>query len=309
VKAEGEGYCRRCQKVLNLSYFFETTNPRLDTNGYLSVCKDCCNSIYGEYLTIFGDIGVAIKHTCQDLDIYYSLNALKQTQTQIEGMLSQGKIPSKSFSIYKSKLTSNVKRITKQDDMRYRNSNSNDSDVENILVPVQNRDEIDSIELDYYRIKWGSDLPVDDLIWLNKKYEEWYDSYDISGKSMELLIEQLCFEELFTYKERQTGKDVSKRLNNIQTMLKNSKLSPKQETASEQAEFSTISEFIKKVEQSKPIIKSNPEFEDPDKFKQMWQSIAGAISRTAGKPDENTQVFDEFFADSTMDLSNLYTKD
>ena len=92
-------------------------------------------------------------------------------------------------------------------------------------------------------------------------------------------------------------------------MMKSSKLSPRLESASEQAEFQTISEFIKKVEQTKPLIKSNPEFEDPDHFKKMWQSLAGAINRTAGKSDENTMVFEEYFKDSTMDLTNLSNKD
>jgi len=92
-------------------------------------------------------------------------------------------------------------------------------------------------------------------------------------------------------------------------MMKSSKLSPRQETASEQAEFQTITEFIKKVEQTKPFVKTNPEFADPDNFKSMWRSMSGAIKRTAGKQDEDTQVFDEYFKDSTMDLSNLSGKE
>jgi hypothetical protein len=37
--------------------------------------------------------------------------------------------------------------------------------------------------------------------------------------------------------------------------------------------------------------------------------MAGAITRTAGRPDENTKVFDEYFKDSTMDLTNLSNKE
>ena len=92
-------------------------------------------------------------------------------------------------------------------------------------------------------------------------------------------------------------------------MMKSSKLSPRQETASEQAEFQTISDFIRKVEQTKPFIKINTEFADPDNFKGMWKSMSGAIKRTAGKQDEDTQAFDEYFKDSTMDLSNLSGKE
>jgi hypothetical protein len=177
------------------------------------------------------------------------------------------------------------------------------------MLDTTDEGDYDGVEIEYLKNKWGTELPLSDLMWLEQKYTEWYDNYDIQGKAMDLLVQQLCFEELFVYKERQTGEDVSKRLKSIQEMLKNSKLSPRQETASEQAEFQSISEFIKKAEQQKPFVKTNPEFNDPDKFRNMWQSMAGAITRTAGRPDENTKVFEEYFKDSTMDLSNLLSKD
>ena len=172
-----------------------------------------------------------------------------------------------------------------------------------------NLDEYENIGVDELRDRWGSAYPLEDLVWLEKKNLEWYDGYDIQGKSMELLVQQLCFEEFYIYKERQKGEDVSKRIKTLQDLLKNSNLSPRQETASDQAEFQTISEFIKKVEERRPFIKSNPEFEDVDNFRGMWKSMAGAISRTAGKSDENTKVFENFFKDSTMDFSNLIPKE
>lgn len=307
TKPEGDGYCRKCQSIFNLSNFYEAANPAIDTNGRMSICKDCCNLVYENYFGIYGTIEAAMKATCQDLDVIFNYEALKQTQSHAEGIVSRGKNLTKIFGIYKSKIGSTGKHNAGLEDFRYKNSDHFQKEA--TVVPVKHQDTLDSIELEMLRIKWGADLPIDDLVWLEQKFEDWHDSYDISGKSMEMLVEQLCFEELFTYKERQQGKDVTKRLTNIQNMLKNSKLSPRQETASEQAEFSTISEFIRKVEQSKPIIKSNPEFEDPDNFKNMWQAMVGALSRTAGKPDEYTQVFDEYFADSTVDLTNLTSKD
>lgn len=304
-------YCRRCQTLKTSDKFYEAMNPSLDTNGYMSVCRDCCNEIYDEYFNEIHDIEKSIFLTCEDLDIRFSKEAIISTKSHVDSFKSKGRNIGKIFGIYKSKLSSTGKS-NGMTNFRFKDSNESLEDVQDDKVKnkltIRNLDtdyENESIEIIYLKDKWGNEIPIESLIWLEQKYNEWYDNYDIQGKAMELLIEQLCFEEFFMYQERQKGQDVSKRLKNVQDMMKSSKLSPRQETASEQAEFQTISEFIKKVEQTKPFVKKNSEFEDVDSFNKMWKSVAGAISRTNGKPDENTEVFNEFFKDSTMDLSGL----
>ena len=44
-------YCRKCKifKSINGNNFYEATNPFLDSNGWMSICRDCCNNIYDEY--------------------------------------------------------------------------------------------------------------------------------------------------------------------------------------------------------------------------------------------------------------------
>lgn len=167
--------------------------------------------------------------------------------------------------------------------------------------------EYEEVNIEYLRRRWGHEMPIDDLVMLEEKYDEWESRYELEGnKNKEICVEQICYEELFIYKERQQGsKDVSKRLKNIQDLMKTANLSPKQESASETAEFETLGQFIKKVEQSKPFIRDNPEYKDVDGFEKMWRSLAGAIKRTVGRPDEDTQVFEDVYAEQTMDLTSL----
>ena len=90
--ASAQGYCRKCRKVMTLdSNFYEATNPMIDTNGYLSVCKKCCAEIYETYFAIYNNIETAIELTCRDLDIRFSKDSLTQTLNQIEKMVSKGK--------------------------------------------------------------------------------------------------------------------------------------------------------------------------------------------------------------------------
>lgn len=304
-------YCRKCKKMKLSDKFYETTNPKLDSNGYMSICRDCCNVIYDEYFIETQDVEKSIYLTCEDLDIRFSKEALISAKSHIESFVAKGRNIDKVFGIYKSKLGSTGKS-NGMIEFRFKDSSESLDEIQDAKIKnklnIRNLNENyenESVEITYLKDKWGNNIPIESLIWLEQKYNEWYDNYDIQGKAMELLVEQLCFEEFYIYQERQNGQDVSKRLKNIQDMMKSSKLSPRQETASEQAEFQTISEFIKKVEQTKPFIKKNSEFEDVDNFRNMWKSIAGALARTSGKTDENTEVFDEFFKDSTMDLSGL----
>ena len=304
-------YCRKCKKTMPYDKFYEATNQKLDTSGYMSVCRSCCSNIYDEYFLDTQDIERSIYLTCEDLDVRFSKEAVKSMKTHLESFASKGKTVEKVFGIYKSKLSSNGKS-NGMVGLRFKDSNESLEEVQNERIKnnlnirnLNDEYENESIEIIYLKDKWGNEIPLNSLVWLEQKYNEWYDNYDIQGKAMELLVQQLCFEEFYVYQERQKGQDVSKRLKSIQDMMKSTKLSPRQETASEQAEFQTISEFIKKVEQTKPFIKKNSEFEDIDNFNNMWRSIAGSISRTKGSPDDNTQVFDDFFKNDTMDLTGL----
>ena len=84
----GEGYCRICMKMHPISYFYECTNPNIDKNGYLSVCRDHCNEIFDNYFSIHNNIDIALKLTCRDLDVRYSEEALKQAQSHVENLMS-----------------------------------------------------------------------------------------------------------------------------------------------------------------------------------------------------------------------------
>jgi hypothetical protein len=301
----GESYCRVCQKMLPISKFYEATNPMIDKNGYMSVCREHCNEIYNTYYSIHNNLEIALRLTCECLDVCFNSQALKETKSHIEKLLSQGKKAEAVFGYYKSKLSTTGRNNASLDAFRYKDSDILKEELREALRSTQeyNSDDYDSIEIEYLKEKWGSSLPPSDLKWLEEKYNEWDAGYEIQGKSRELIVQQICFEELFIYQARQTGEDVTKRIKTIRDLMNDGNFSPKKETASETAEFQTLAEFIKKVEQTKPFVKEG--YNDVDKMGKMWKSLAGAINRTQGKPDEYTKIFEEEYAEYTMDLSNV----
>jgi len=77
-------YCRMCMDYKSAISFYTSTNPMIDKNGYMSVCKDHCNEIFDNYFSIHNNLEVSLKLTCQDLDVRYSEDALKSAQSHME---------------------------------------------------------------------------------------------------------------------------------------------------------------------------------------------------------------------------------
>ena len=138
-----------------------------------------------------------------------------------------------------------------------------------------------------------------------EKYSEWEAGYEVDTKNRRLIVENLVFEELQIYKERQQGKDVSKRLKNIKDLMGLGNLSPRQETASEGAEFNSFPAMIAHIEQNKPCYVDNPQLKDVDNMEKYLKILDALIARSAGNQNENIGIFEEEYAEETMDLTSL----
>ena len=178
---------------------------------------------------------------------------------------------------------------------------------DNIIASGPNQDDEDEVNLTDQKMKqlkrkWGKSFQARDLEWLENQYSEWEDGYDISGKNRELIVEQICLEELTIYNNRSIGADCQKQLRNIQDLLKTGELTPKDTKQSENEEYHSIGELIKQVEQHKPIIHKDKQFEDVDGITKFWQNVVGALSRTAGIDNGYKEIFEENMKDSTVDF-------
>lgn len=80
----GKCYCRKCQKIKTDKHFYKATDLELDKNGFMSVCKDCINSLYVEILEKEnGIINKAFLRMCRMLNIRYDERALSSSVEQI----------------------------------------------------------------------------------------------------------------------------------------------------------------------------------------------------------------------------------
>lgn len=287
--------------------FYMSYSPFYAKAGRVPLCKDCmvAMSTYNGQLKVsmFSEVLRIIDKPYLESEFESSINQIineldKNGEANAREFVLKNKI-SQLIGIYIKNITLNNKDFTWLDG----NTNIVGTFTSNTLNP----DDYEEVDLEALRRRWGRDLPTEDIVLLQEKYDIWESRYELEGnRNKELCVEQIVYEELFILKERQQpNKDVSKRLTTIQNLMKTANLSPKQESASESAEFETLGQFIKKVEQHKPIINKNPEYKDVDGFEKMWKSLAGAIKRTVGRPDDDTVVFEDTYKEETMDLTNL----
>jgi len=278
----GEGYCRKCKKLMGLDKFYEATNPFLDENGYMSICRIHCNEIYMHYFIIYNNMEKALKLTCQDLDVRFSIKALAQTQSHIDKLLSTGKTAEAVFGYYKSKLSSLSRNNEGIEEFRYKDSDdllvkdTNAIDKEIKLELSQSEFELTEDILKY----WGKNNELWEYEYLDEEMYKIKTSFECPDYGMEMLMKDICFINLDIEKARQSvGKaDTSKLIETRSKLMNDAKMKPIQATGAEANDQITFGMLIKKLENERPTDDPLEEWKDPDKFEKWHKIFAGHLA-------------------------------
>ncbi len=302
----GEGYCRRCQKVMTLQgNFYEATNLMLDTNGYLSICKKCCGEIYNHYFSIYNNLEKALYFTCEDLDICFSREALQATQTHIDSLLSRGKEVTSVFGYYKSKLGSLVKK-NGMVSFRFRDSDGSIFKNENTTDAVKSNESDFELTDEIKRFwGWGAEttLTKSDYEYLQNKFTEYINNYECETPVMEELLKQASFESLEIHRKRMARQDVSKNLANLQTILTNANIKPVQESGANASDQVSFGLLIKKWENEEPIPEPDEEWKDVDgigRYIRIW--FLGHLCKMLGIVNEYSKEYEEEMAKFRVEM-------
>ena len=275
-KETPKSYCRMCQKMLSLDSFYEATNPMLDKNTKMSICKDHCNEIYDMYYSIHNNLEIALQLTCEDLDVRFSNEALIQAKSHIESLVTKGKVAEKVFGYYKSKLGSTNKSSTKMDSFRYKDSDFNFIKETN-LEDFQNIDLYDHSNISEDVVKyWGKGRETWEYEYLEEEIYKIKSSFECPDYGMEMIMRDISFINLDIEKIRQSGKDTKGDINKIietrSKLMNDAKMKPIQATGAEANDQFTFGTLIKKLENERPTDEPLDEWKDPDNF-EKWQKI------------------------------------
>jgi hypothetical protein len=243
-------YCRKCMLPKKPIDFLEAVDTWIDSNGYMSICRQCLNELFDKLYASEGSYEKATLRLCRMINLKFSESAIQATLKQIETYKERGTESKGFFTLYKGKLYTTSKtsnRIDSTIDLTY-------DEVTHINV---NKNELNDAAFDGagkdLKDFWGNNFEEADYIWLEKELAEWEGKHDIRTKSEESLLQLIILKRFDIRKAREEGRDTTALEKSYQGLLDTSALSPKLSTAANSGEnFDTFGLWIADIEKNEP---------------------------------------------------------
>lgn len=301
------GYCRKCMQVMPTIRFYESTNPMIDSNGRMSICRDCCTEIYNTYFSINNNVEKSLYLTCEDLDVRFSRDALNQTISHLENALSSNKKVDKVFGVYKSKLSSLSKENEGITSFRFRDS----SDYESKGTEVKEvREEIIDNKL---KLFWGKKYCIEDLEYLEMELSSWKATHKCDNQAELILIKEICIKQLEIMRDRDSNKPTSSSLDELQKLMKTASVDPaKANVASAGKSQDCWGLHVKDIEMFTPAewFDQQEKYKDMDGFadyikKYIYTPIVNFLT---GKRDFGTEGSIDEEEDEDEDIEDVFER-
>jgi len=259
-RKDKDTYCRKCEKILSNMHFFTATDP-LDSNGRMSVCRDCCNAIYDSHFSSCVNVEKALLLTCEDLNVRFSRDAITQTLSQIDTTKEKKRqVNGKIFGLYKSKLNSLVGKNEQITLFRFKDSTAYEKHKQ--AEEVCPSEIIDS-KLSLF---WGNKFTIEDIEYLELELNNWKASHKCDNNSELVLMKEIVIKQLEIRKKRNNKESVTHDLKDLQDLMKTASVDPaKANVASAGKSHEAYGMWIKDIEELTPA----EWFDQQEKYKDM----------------------------------------
>jgi hypothetical protein len=253
-------YCRKCMKEKHPKDFFVATDLFLDTNGYFSICKECCNEIFDKIFSVEGSVEKALLKTCRLLNLKYDENAIDATKTHLATMASNGRQTNNFFGLYKAKLVTTQKMAMNDihggTDLTFQEPTSPIFVSEDDKIFLEDHQDLEDF--------WGNNLKEEDYRFLERELSEWQKTHKCDTKAEKTLFREICLTTLEIRKKRTLDQPTGKLVEDLQKIMKTAGVDPSQSSAAGSGKSQdTFSAFIKTIEETEPA----EYFKDKELFK------------------------------------------
>jgi len=261
-------YCRKCRENKKPAEFYVATDELLDTNGYMSICKPCCDSIYQSAYRSEKNTARAMLIACRLLNWKFDEDALNSAMLHIETYEKKGKQTNSVLGIYKSKLIANSKN-------RFSDTNTNVDLTfhENAGLVLAPEDPLEDHEKNAEELKqfWGDSFEYDEYVWLEAEYSQWPKP---NNRNEETILKLVILKLLKIRKEINGGNDTTKLEESLSKLLESGGLKPVQANAANQGKNKDcFGEWIKDIEKHEPAEwwKDHSIYKDVDDIAGYWK--------------------------------------
>lgn len=289
---KGNLICCKCGETYTkqAGFFPASKSPLYEgNNGYLPICKNCLKDLYMHYVTTLGSEWKAVERICSKFDMYFSM-------TIVDGCVSSA-TDSAVIMTYISRVSlPNYKNKT------YDSTIEEDEYEESIKNKEQVTEEEESAARRIIEegIKtWGVELEANDYRFLDTEFDDWNARCDISGKSRETLVKNLCMVKLMQNKAlaNKDNDTYTKLCQTYQKDLQAANLTPKQVEETERANEIPLGVLIKKFEDEDPIPQPIPEFKDWSGIQKVVRVyFIGHLMKMLGLKNKYSKEYEEEMA-------------
>jgi len=223
-------YCRNCMQTKHPREFFQAFDI-LDTNGLMSVCKDCVTEIYDNAYMTHRTVKKAVYETCKTINVVYDEAPVESVITQVSNAQETGRKPPKIFSTYLVRLTS--MRIPRSSDGRSVSGIGHDLTFASSEMPSGNSPDFASPELVAQDDFWGDGYTLEQIDFLEREYARFRVGYDTDDYAAQVLFKRICTKQLQIREAEIASKDsaVAALEKQLIALMKELAISPAHQTA------------------------------------------------------------------------------
>ena len=287
-------WCRKCMQMKRPSEFFVATDFYLDSNGFMSICKDCANDMYERTFKIEGSVERTILKMCRVLNIRYDERAIEVGKKRLASIGEKGNETGNFFGYYKA----SIGTVSKDRD----GSLMTDAEVDLTFVEPTRKEIMDMYQeqiedKEYYQESWGVNYTEDEYHFLEAEFAKWKKTTKCDTQSEEILVREICHKQLEIRNARIEGKSVDGLVKGLQEIMKNSALTPAlQNAANSGKNADTFGVWVKDIEQFTPAewFENQSKYRDMDGMEEDKKDIIRSIGNfITGSRDFNTTDLEE----------------
>jgi hypothetical protein len=255
-------YCRKCMLQKPPEDFFNSVDKTLDSNGYMSICKDCIQEILDHALLREKTLENTFLSVCRTLNVSYEEAGIRSLRISLENAEKDERKFSLTFGRYLVILNGLARSNRGEKSLTFREP------VDPAKLEKLDADNLGEDMVSYLEKFWGKGegYEQEDYKYLESELSEWQKTTRCDTQPELVLVKEICYQQNEIRRLRKEGKSVAKAVEQLQVLMKNSALTPyQQNAASAGRNMETFGVWINEIEKTSPA----EYYKDKEKFKDI----------------------------------------
>lgn len=299
--------CRYCTNTKDSKKFYKSYDF-LDTDGKMSICIDCCTYLFNYFYSIHSRMDIAIYEVCKCTNVRFDLKAYSALVQSLEKNNMQATIDAingggdneptteldeiavnTKTSVFGKYIAILTRIYSNKDEEMYFDLYKSDrpEGYEDRTTDKPMKDVIENAytkHMNALEKKWGSGWSDDDYAFLEEEYNGWAKTKDVDEKSVDVLIKEICLQQLSIRQKRNDGQTPTKAdMETLTGLMDKAAITPdKLKEASSQKTMQAWGNWVKDIEQMSPA-----EWVENQKLFKDVEGIEGYVDRHFGRALKN----------------------